>query len=160
MAIPDLDQRGLLPSGRHPATMDEIEATFVIGAPCEARRRDLFVAFRSWLSAVRVILPSDDLTLWVNGGFVTRKPSPPGDIDVAAFVPRGAVNSLSPLVGLQLQLLLTFTGNKPMGGLIDAYIAEPSVERRRYWNEQWSRVRAPDGSIIAGIKKGYLEVRP
>lgn len=159
MAIPDLSQEGFLPPGRHIGTWAEIEERFVEGAPFEARRRDLSVAFQSWLSAVRVILP-DALTLWVDGSFVTRKAEPPADVDVVAFVPASTVNSLSPLVGLQLRLLLTMPGHKPTGGLIDAYLAEPTAETQRYWNNQWSRVRGADRRIIPGVKKGYLEVRP
>lgn len=80
MSIPELDANGFLPPGFHDCTLADIEAVFCY----TAHRERLFAAlaryFDAWLSTG--LRPP----IYVDGGFSTRKPEPPKDIDVVVDI--------------------------------------------------------------------------
>ncbi|MFJ8073825.1 hypothetical protein ACIQ7Q_07785 [Streptomyces sp. NPDC096176] len=46
-----------------------------------------------------------------------------------------------------------------MGGLIDSFPVVAGIpEQEEYWDATWSKVKGPDGELITGAVKGYLEV--
>ncbi|GLW59281.1 DUF6932 family protein [Kitasatospora phosalacinea] len=167
--IPELTVAGVLPPGRHLATFAEIDELFVKQAPHADRRRRIFRAFEIYMEQVADVLPSG--SVWLDGGFCTYKSEPPKDMDLALLVDRAHTAGLSPEGWEKLDSLRTLQGVysqmpktlaervQPMGGLIDSFIVvagEPALED--YWHGLWSSVKGPDGEIMAGQVKGYLEV--
>ena len=77
--IPPFDERGYLPPGIHPATLDEIEVRF--GSVPELRR----VQFESLCWLVDLARRAGVLRLIVNGSFVTETYEP-NDVDCALLL--------------------------------------------------------------------------
>jgi hypothetical protein len=151
---------GRLAPGRHVTDWRTVRDVFVANAPHSAHRATIYRALQAWLNSMRVLLPSGGVA-WMNGGFITHKPEPPKDADVVLMVQLADLNALSPADGLLLSSQLTnrSAGTQPMGGLVDAFIAERGdPQGERIWDGFWSAVKAADGSILAGESKGYLEV--
>lgn len=167
MPIPPLNDDGLLPAADAPyqATIDEVRAAFVAGQPCELHREQLFSAFRLHTAQMRSIGFN---RVWVDGGFVTRKLSPPKDIDLV--YPAASTEHLRlALTTPGIEALLTqrdvIIGRpmsvaservQPMGGLVDAFLCSPA--KYDYWLDMWSRVKRPDGTTDYSERKGFLEV--
>lgn len=166
LSIPStVGQLGLLPVGRHTATLPEVEAAFVGGAPYASERATIWAAFVAWHAAVSAMLPN--ARFWIDGGFATHKTwSAPKDIDVVILVASADLNALSPAEQDRFSRLLTIDPPggpriQPMGDLVHAfYVVRSMPDRTAYWHETWSKVKGDDGAIQAGINKGYLEVKP
>ena len=75
MAIPDLDEHGLLPAGAHDCSIDEIAETF----GWNPHRRDLVRRLSDFLA--REIRHRFSEPVYVDGSFVTDKQTP-DDVDV------------------------------------------------------------------------------
>ena len=103
-------------------------------------------------------------TLWVDGGFVTHKQSPPADVDVVLRAKDSVIDQLNASEQTSFSSLLTEHTEQgvriqPMGGLVDAFFSPRSQpDRTLYWREMWSKVKAPDGSTVSNLEKGFLEV--
>ncbi len=150
----------LLPAGRHPATLAQIEERFVREAPFPDDRRPLFDALQ--LYADRVWKVAGDAPLWVNGGFVTHKPwAAPEDIDVVfVLTARQARDTPMFVLGPLCSAKLPSGGkSKAMGGLIDGFCIDGRAALERYWDGLWSSVTDEHKVKIEGLVKGYLEVR-
>lgn len=112
--------------------------------------------------------------LWIDGGFVTYKAAPPHDVDVV-LLPDSADVAMTALrhderayalLTLQDVVFLapapggTLRKLQPVGGTMDAFLANPRDSKEMAaWHEIWSSVKGPDGYIIEGQRKGYVEVR-
>lgn len=169
VSLPTLDPfLGYLPyqHGPYLFTWGEIHELFVAQAPFRERRERLFNALQLFADSVWDILPG--ARLWVDGGFVTHKTwAAPEDVDVVIVTTQAAPEKKRLLVE---QGLLTFSDMKfdvmdtprslnklrPFGGLVDSYFAD--AKREDIWRLQWSKVRGPDGEIVDGLKKGFVEV--
>lgn len=93
MSIPDLDHRGLLPSGTHVGSLDEIEARFC-GNP---HRQALWARAREFIDmSLAPILNGCPLIL--AGSFFSDKQNP-GDIEATVIIELIDANSL-PLIRL------------------------------------------------------------
>jgi hypothetical protein len=162
---------GLLPPGRHHASLSEVRDVFVTAAPNSAHRQRLLNALVLYIDLLKDVFPSG--AVWLNGGFCTIKPQPPDDVDVAVAVQATIVNALPPNKLAKLPQLLTlqnatapslFAGTlprvQPMGGLVDAFIVDLSdPASMNLWDQTWSAVKDPiTKSIVPGKVKGYLEV--
>lgn len=166
MTIPSVvGSEAVLPPGRHQATLDEIEAYFVIDAPFPEERALIFNAFRTWKALVEQIIQVN--RYWVDGGFVTHKPwAAPSDVDVMLLCQESDLNALGKEERERLRLLRTITNGgkraQPMGGKVDAFVIPRSGPDANagYWHEQWSKVRGADGASLDSEVKGYLEVIP
>ncbi len=162
MGIPAFDgDAWYLPEGVHVASLDDVEQRLVLGAPFEVERRQVLAAFRLWIELVCAMLPN--ARFWVDGGFVTRKTwAAPSDVDVTMLVTPDALNALSVEEQNRLNRLLTSpTGDKPMGGLVDAYlVTRGDVDMTLYWRDLWSKALDEGRQELTGVRKGYLEVRP
>ena len=154
---------GLLPEGRHPCTMSEVEQLFVTRAPFTSERKLIFDALSVWLRAVGALFPGSKC--WINGGFATHKPwAAPADADVVVFVTDAQIDALTEQQQAQLDSLLTQhppggARIQPMGGLVDGFLSvrnEPG--NTIYWLQQWARVRGADGGEVHDVHKGFLEV--
>ena len=167
--IPPTDPvSGFLPVGPHKATLEELHAHFVAGAPNEPRRQVIFDALVAYFKILSDFFPSG-LAL-IDGGFTTFKLDAPHDVDVVLFPddPTQAT-AWSQQQFFDFQGLLTlkdvivggqdaayFDRIQPLGGLLDGFIAAP--EKEEYWRSTWGSVRRSDDSIAPNMK-GYLEVR-
>jgi hypothetical protein len=161
--LPDLQSAyGVLPPGRHPADMAEVHERFVVGAPYAAERELLWTSFRAWEALVRVHLPT--AILWINGGFATHKAwGAPSDVDVVLLVRDSERQAAGDGAILPLLSHPDPQGRivKAMSGQVDAYLAirgQPTLVT--YWNGLWQQVKGEDGLEVAGMSKGYVEVRP
>jgi hypothetical protein len=160
--------------GIHPATLDEVRTRFVDDAPGHTReRRGLILdAMRIHITLVRRLFYRHEITIWLSGGFCTHKDDRPRDGDIACLVPAHALEEAHRDAALPLWTLGSVTGTLGqgdlvvqtgklhcMGGLTDALVVNRdnpyAVERQRRW---WSRVIGPDGEIIDGVTKGFVEV--
>ena len=74
MAIPPLNEHGLLPPGIYPATLGELERRFGFSA----KRRDLIE--RGLKQVVQELIKTGVRELYIGGSFTTGKLSP-GDVD-------------------------------------------------------------------------------
>ena len=46
-----------------------------------------------------------------------------------------------------------------MSGLVDGFFAvRGDPDKPPYWNGHWSAVKGPDGKIVPGQTKGYVEM--
>ena len=156
---------GLLPEGKHPATMEEIADIFVENAPFHvAERRVIFAALRVWTELMSKIIPS--YRMWVDGGFATHKDwAAPSDVDVVVLVSSDDLNALDSDGQKLFESLLTRQvggGNRqqPMGGLVDGfYVVRGDVDQTVYWKEFWSNVNDSRKARVDGVRKGFLEVQ-
>lgn len=161
--IPNLDASGNLPPGRHEASLAEIKAKFVDGAPHPGRRALIFRMLELYAELVWDLLPG--ATLWVDGGFVTHKADEPHDVDVvvvadpvvASAVP---IEKLVPLMSLHRVSMeqprpVGLWKLQPMGDLIDGFFTTSDDSAAlAFWDRMWSQVNPKTGSGY----KGYLEV--
>lgn len=81
------DHRGhLVPYGAIDSTLEEVEEVFVT-AFNEPKRDFLWQQFSQYLADLKTICGDVQLTIWINGSFVTRKKAP-GDIDLTIHIPQ------------------------------------------------------------------------
>lgn len=168
--IPSISQEGLLPPGRHSATLDEVKEIFVERAPFSDERRIIFSALDLHLTLMKQIFRSG--AAWINGGFVTHKSwAPPKDADIAYVLSSAAVNALDAESAARLGTLLTLQGVvsfkpsfqatrvQPMGGLLDSFlVVEEQSDQVATWDSLWCTVMGEDSLPVDGATKGYVEV--
>lgn len=169
-ALPTLDPfLGTLPPNQFPyrVTLADVHDVFVVRAPFRERREQLFMALSLYSSAIWDLLP--DARLWVDGGFTTHKDwASPSDVDVAVIadkvdnVTKGTLASMglftmTEVSGKANELLLPQMHKLlPFGGMIDSYFT--TTAHSYFYKQLWSQVKGPDGKIIEGASKGFLEV--
>jgi hypothetical protein len=157
VVVPAFTADGVLPPGRHAATIEEIEDALVRRFGAGSLRRLLFQGWAARHRALRQLLPVIE---WVDGSFVEAKQTP-RDVDVVTFLPDDAVARLSSADLRHLERLFEREHNRQRfhcdvygvaeyGGGDPRYGAFEAA--RRYWDRQWSHRRD-------GLEKGYLEVR-
>ncbi len=158
--LPTLGPGGRLPEGRHEGTLKDIRIRFVDDAPHMAHRDRIFQAFEVYARGIWDLLPT--AKLWVNGGFVSHKPTKPKDIDVVVLA---RVSELNAVPWDEILPLVTHAADdgtrvQPMGGLVDGFIAKRgNPEEIRYWDDYWKTVLDLDRNPIPGERKGYVEVK-
>jgi hypothetical protein len=81
MSLPEWVDPGLLPPGRHRATLEQLHQRCVAGAANSTRRQELFDVLLTFLNVCRRLV--GPAAYWIDGGFVTNKPDAPYDVDVA-----------------------------------------------------------------------------
>lgn len=84
MAIPGLDENGLLPPGVHDCAMEEVRKRFGSFQTTD-RRCHLYEELQSYIADVRSTGLA--IAIIIDGSFVTSKPDP-GDIDLILVLPR------------------------------------------------------------------------
>lgn len=158
--LPHLNS-GVLPSGRHPASLSDLRARFVTPFALSATRRSLFEAWSGRYRELRALLPS--LVEWVDGSFVTSKLDP-GDVDSAVFIRPEEFNALT--ANEQERVTELVQSEHARGTLkCDTYVVavvegdpnDPPVQRyltlRGYWDWRWGIYR-----LDSSLTKGYVEV--
>jgi hypothetical protein len=163
---------GLLPESDEPysVTLEEIHATFVAGAPHFRDERQLvFDALCLYARLIWAIVPRASLR--VDGGFITHKAwAPPADVDIAVVMNGVTQDQLDRALEAPLFTLLSVSGevvgsrvslakSHVMGGLVDAFPILPNLPvADEFFRELWSSVTDADKKVVAGLKKGYVEV--
>ncbi len=82
--LPPLTSLGLLPSGIHTTTLEEIDRVF---GSTNSRRAALWTKFMQWLALMRQ--ENVVISIFLDGSFTTVKPQP-GDIDLVIELPDAA----------------------------------------------------------------------
>jgi hypothetical protein len=117
--IPPFNEHGYLPSGIHPATIDEVAARF----GCDSEVRRVQIESLRWLVELARRVGVDRVVL--NGSFVTDVLEP-NDVDcvllIGAAFPRDAAAEAELLAGLPF-LELSFVAQEDFDLLVDEFFA-------------------------------------
>jgi hypothetical protein len=156
--IPGFYEHGVVPPGRYPATVDEIEQRFVVTFPTSLTRKDIFDGWRRRREELLDIIPIEQE--WVDGSFVTAKRDA-RDLDVVVFLDGATHDALPEADRKRIRILTVGIEPRLRFGCHSFAVAvwplghphRPGYEQASgYWDRQWSRDRtAPE--------KGYLDVR-
>lgn len=156
----------VLPPGRHPATLSEIYERFVVEAPHRRRRELIYQALTLHMNLTLAIAPT--AKYWLDGGFVTHKEwKEPADADLVVvaseqqFVALHADEALPLHTFLELSALQPNVATSklhPMGGLLDVFVVPDLPAHLAAWDHRWQLVKGPDGMLVSGELKGYVEV--
>lgn len=159
---------GELAAAQGPYRVDDktLYEEFVEQAPHFEVRQRLHTAMRLHLDILRSI--GGPGRVIIGGGFVSRKPTPPRDVDLV-YLCRDSDHLESivlhpdalPLLTLQSgyfahPVLMGFKRLQPVGGKVDAFLAAP--KRYNYWRGLWSTVKGTGKNGIPRVERGYLEV--
>jgi hypothetical protein len=177
--IPSLTAAGALPRGRYPATVTEVESTFVADPMWDASttRKTVWDDWIQVTAQARKVVPV--AAAWLGGSFLTDKVDP-DDLDVVYIIDsRQAVAVTSTLHRGFLSVLSQGDAlRKLRGKRLDTFVVEwvpdPDGVRlvtgfedyaanRGYWDDLWQRrlcgsKMAPRVPSDALPKRGYLEV--
>lgn len=152
MAIPACDENGFLPPGFHDCTLAEIEAEFCYSE----HRRTLFAKLRAycgeWLAAAL------NPPVYVNGGFATRKPEEPNDIDVVVDIQ--SIDLRDPRVCIAIARLLDHDEIERDYG-IEAFAHHPVLVTNDF--RMWFSYVKPQKRVALGLddtfRKGMLRIQ-
>ena len=161
-AVDTTTKFGLLPEGRHEASLDEVADLFVSNGPFGSERAVIWQAFLVWEGLIRRHLPT--AVLWINGGFVTHKTwAAPSDIDVFVLARPSEINAVGPSALLPLLTHRDAANQRiqPMSGLVDGHIGgRGDAAVITNYHETWRAVTDENKDEVAGLFKGYVEVKP
>jgi hypothetical protein len=163
MPVPEFDEDGYLPPGRHPATADEMKAALVDAFEEADQRAMLFEAWTAHKDSLDYLLPVEHH--WVGGSFVSTKPEP-GDVDTVAFFDGTAFDALPLPARRLISYMCQGHGAQPWWGCDSFMVAiypedHPNHEVATaqpiaYWNNVWGHTRDDDQGHRR--PRGYLEV--
>lgn len=159
--VPPFNEHGVLPAGRYPTDVAEVEQRFVLTFPVSRTRSDIYSGWRERRAKMFEILEPE--WEWVDGSFVTSK-SDASDVDIASFVDGSAYDALDSgdranyddlaesrqsvrpelLYGCHSFVVAIYPEGHPYWQHYMAF--------RGYWDWEWSRDKVAPG-------KGFLEVR-
>ena len=142
MPIPAFRPDGYLPEGLHLETLEEIALCFGTSTP---RRQSLLGRLERWVEFARAI---GLLRFFVDGSFVTQKPTP-GDVDAVVWLPpdfEGQVDAGSPVAVALAEMIET---RQP-----EELFAAANALEWQDWVEFFSQTRELDGR-----RKGIVEVQ-
>jgi hypothetical protein len=169
MALPNLVD-GQLPLGRWPATVSEVEATFVTGLHPTRQK-----IWHDWLHLNTAMQQAviHVAGAWLGGSFLTDK-TEPGDIDCLYIVEwpilwaarrdtqRAQFLEVVAKAGaktvFQLDVDSFILEWAPTSGVSRASHKRMYLEDRGYWDELWSRHRSTVPRDDALPRRGYVEV--
>lgn len=132
MAKPDFP--ALLPPGMHSLTLQDLQSLAVARFPQDMQRYDLHHKLTAWAGALLACGVGG--TLWLDGSFLTEKPSPE-DVDCVLWNPHW-VNAASATLANEQQVrhLLDHAAAKNLFRL-DLYVEQPApgvaFHREAYW---------------------------
>lgn len=177
--IPPRTHSGLLPLGRHPATLAEVEAVFVTD-PKWAGSRTRATIWADWqqiTAQTRKVVPV--AAVWLGGSFLTDKVDP-DDLDAVYLIDARLIAAVvKPLHRGFLALVaqgdaLRQLRGKRLDTFIITWVPDPDANRvvpgfddyirdRGYWDDLWQRslsgpkmaARVPSDALP---KRGYVEV--
>lgn len=168
VSIPGLNADGLLPPGRHSATVDDVRAAFVDSFPASPNRVELLEA---WIGLRRDIeLLVSPYRQWLDGSYVTAKLEP-GDVDIVTFIDPTLIGRLTPLEQKALSVLLDpvqSRSTRRCHSFFVPWISLAHVEGHKtaqgeaFWHRWWSGVspKAPfQDPRFRTVQKGYIEIQ-
>ncbi len=91
VAIPEFDDSGNLPPGRHQATADDIRAALVDAFPTSRTRSGIFAYWTHHREALAELVPVH--FQWLGGSFTSNKPDP-ADADIVTVIDGEAFDAL------------------------------------------------------------------
>lgn len=169
MALPARNADGLLPPGRHEATLAEIKVAFVDAFPGSSTRPQVWERFLRFRTALLGVIPVE--AQWINGSFVTGVVDP-NDVDVVSVVQAGAMNALDIQTRQAVGPLIAGHATLATWGCDSFLIASypgthenfpKYLERRAYWDGWWSKVNPKHEQYsdprFLTLSKGYVEIR-
>jgi hypothetical protein len=124
------------------------------------RRRELFNNYIRYTNELKSRCGSVELTQWIDGSFVTKKPGP-GDIDLVTFIDFSIAERLDDdlkdfkyplseiIFGVDAYLIKRYPPIHPMHRL---YISDTA-----YWMDHFSKTRR--NRIGNKLRKGFLEIK-
>ena len=163
MAVPEFDEAGYLPEGRHEATADEVREALVDQFPQSETRPMIHEGWRRHYQALEHLVPVEKQ--WIGGSFVSAKVDP-SDIDICSFIdgptyderPEPVRDLVDYMTAHKITQAFWTCDSYPVvvypegSPGHDAYKA--AVE---YWHGWWGKTRADaDGNQRL---RGYLEVQ-
>jgi hypothetical protein len=162
MAIPPLNEEGLLPPGIHDCTFEELESVFgqnqwITDTEPGYRRQKLNTQRSKLCERLQAYLEEwrrleQGVEILVDGSFVTSKPDP-NDIDLIVVLPEGWDLTCDP--PLQVENLLTKSGLRYSKYPFDLKVAPAGGEPYQRAVRGFEQVRGrPD------LSKGLLRVKP
>lgn len=152
MAKPDFPP--LLQPGMHNMTIQELHDLAVAPFGGDVRRQDLHQNLTKWYGALQALGIGG--TLWLDGSFLTEKPSP-GDIDCVLWHPRwvnGPVNE-TPALRQQVDNLLNKASAESIFGL-DLYVEMPQLDAVFHQEAYWRGVLGFGHDRVTA--KGFAEI--
>ncbi|WP_059844603.1 DUF6932 family protein [Burkholderia thailandensis] len=152
MAKPDFPP--LLQPGMHNMTIDELHALAVAPFGGDVRRQELYQNLTRWCGALQALGIAG--TLWLDGSFLTEKPSP-GDIDCVLWYPRwvnGLLND-TPALRQQVGNLLDKASAESIFGL-DLYLEMPPPDGVFHQEAYWRGVLGFGHDRVTA--KGFAEI--
>jgi hypothetical protein len=137
----------------------ELEEVFVTGIET-LKRRELFSNYIRYTNELKSRCGDHELTQWIDGSFVMKKPEP-GDIDLVTFIDFSIAEKLSDdLKDFKHPLSEIVFG-------VDAYLVKKYPPDHRlhklfisdsaYWMEHFSKTRR--NRIGNKLSKGFLEIK-
>ncbi len=157
MAIEFPAGESLLASGRHAATVEEVEAALVEDFPSSTRRRPLLERWLAVREAIRRIVQVE--TEWLDGSYVSREEEP-GDIDMLSHFDAAEVDGLDDPSKAMLAGLVAGDVSRELH-LCHSFVlvvypeGHPAHGVYQQWRQYWEDLFGHDRS---GQPKGFLEV--
>lgn len=156
------DSKGFLTPDRNlPSTLAEFQDEFVSKFHPQAKRQELFKEFLRFLRDFFEAIGVEEITIWANGSFVSKKESP-NDIDFVFFLDSELADKFSDKISRQF----THPESKTTYQM-DAFLLRDYAEThpnyfftqsdKAYWFELFSRTRKNRRGY--SDKKGFVELK-
>lgn len=156
------DPKGFLtPDINLPGTLAEFQQEFVLNFVIRSKRRALFDEFKRYFRDFFEAIEVDEILVWVNGSFVTKKENP-NDIDFVFFLDSELADKFADIIGRQF----THPESKQLYQM-DAFLLRDypethpdhffTVSDKGYWFELFSRTRKDRRGH--SHKKGFVELK-
>ena len=152
MPLPNLDENGFLPAGFHACTLREVHTAFCYTPHRRALFGNLLRYFRQW--TVRHLHP----TVYVDGGFCSRKVAPPKDIDVVIDIQ--TFDLRDPIIVAAVHQLLNHDEIEIQYG-IEVFAHHPALVPNDF-RLFFQYLKAPQRAALGlddGFRKGILQVQ-
>lgn len=156
------DSKGFLkPAQNLPTTLAIFEQEFVVNFNNRAKRQVLFDEFKRFFQAFFEATELNEVSLWVNGSFVTKKENP-NDIDFVFFLDSELANKFADVLSQKF----THPESKELFQM-DAFLLRVfptdhpdhffTLSDRAYWFELFSETRKDRRGH--SFKKGFIELK-
>ncbi len=156
------DSKGFLtPDSNLPSTLAEFQQEFVAHFGVRTKRGLLFEEFKRYLRDFFEAIGVDEVSVWANGSFVTRKENP-NDIDLVFFLDSDLADKFADIISRRF----THPESKHLYQM-DAFLLRDypethpdrffTVSDRAYWFELFSRTRKDRRGH--SDKKGFVELK-
>ncbi|MGQ7862554.1 DUF6932 family protein [Pseudomonas sp. 32A] len=147
------DFPALLPPGMHAKSLQEIYDLAVAPFPDDARRSDLFRKLSVWSEAL--VAAGVTGTVWIDGSFLTAKPSP-GDIDCVIWNPNWRDPAAASVDAQQQVARLLDHATAEAIYDLDLYLETPAADQVFHREAYWRGILGSCHDRVTA--KGFAEV--